>query len=293
MDPRDMHILSFYREPRSKGESMNLGQIKSLCQDVAAFAKDNAPQLLLATGTIGVGVTTVLGIRAGMRIQQIHNRLEENGIDEEDLVNNGNVAGLVKTYAPAFIPPIIAGVATVGAYVGAFTLQNNRIKGATATAVSAMALAAKYENILEDIKEKPKAKLAAAVKKADDDVEEEATEAIMSVGPEHVEGSGDAIFYDVVTGKVFWSSKSKLEQARAEVLRKITDSVTGSANIMDFYDGLGFTTSWEFAGYFGWDHDCPFDIRYSAKYSSELDVPIGVISYKYKLLDPTDIMPYY
>lgn len=265
---------------------MNWGQIKAFVEDAAAFSKQHSPQILFATGTIGVGVTTVLGIRAGIKMARIHERYEEAGVDEIEEIKGGNAWEVVKTYAPAVLPPVIAGVATAASFGMAQHVQVKRVETATSMAVSAMALAAKYQNIFEDIKTKPKNKQAEEVSKLKEEQMEEAAEEILKIDPNMIEGQGDAIFYDCVTGKCFWSSEGRLEAARAAVLRKIADSYDGQANLADFYMALGVDDGWDLAGYFGWDSECPLDITYTARYDHNVEKPIGVISYKYKLLSP-------
>lgn len=263
---------------------MDLDIIKGFGSDCLAFARQHKPEILIGVGTAGLVLTTALGIKAGRKIQSYLDTCEERGIDPGDEIRSGNALGVVKAYAPMVLPPVAAAIGTGAAYISAFKMRSDQLNTMTATAISAVALASKYQDLFVSAKKERSNRKNVNIAQLEEEEHDDARAAVKVVGVENIGGKGDAIFYDEVTGHLFRTSKSRLEEARAEIAKMTSDGVSGDPSISDFYALLGHDCNWELGDCFGWTVDCPLDFSYNARYDDELEQPIAVLKYRFTLL---------
>jgi hypothetical protein len=219
------------------------------------FAAENASTLLTAGGVVGTVGTAILAGRAGYKYAQLIDEVErerlikltedEQGDAERESVKltkleKAQVAGI------HFVPPIIAGTATIGSIVMA-----NRM-----SAQKAAALAAAYgltQNQFEEYKEKVAEKLTGPKKQqVQDELAQERANRTPGSGQFVVVEGGDVLCFDQPTGRYFKSTMEKINRAVNKTNEEIIHGDHAPANF--FYQELGLPdTTWGDA--VGWNSD--------------------------------------
>lgn len=209
---------------------------RDLFQSGLKMANANAPALLTAFGTVGVVTTAVLTGRATYKAANvIRDEQEKRRLHEGNTMTDEYLAvpktDRVKLVWPLYISAVTSGAVTCAAVVLAHRVSSKR----------AAALAAAYalsEGRLEEYQDKVKEKFG--IKK-----EKEARDEIVAekVQREYDEGTvifspneGKMLIRDDYSGRFFWSTREKVNQAVNEINREILMNITGSQTVSDFYD---------------------------------------------------------
>lgn len=198
--------------------------------DCARLIKTNAPAILTAAACMGTVTTAILTAKSTtLAIERIADYCEDNLRSPEDLSWREKFAVSYRVY----IPPAIAGVATLVSIVAANRVGYNRGAAFALAYSGSEAAFRRYRQALEDVGgqkavEEVKARVA----------EKSIQEAGQPLpGTVLVASSGDVLCYDVFSGRYFRSD--------IETIRRVENNINGQLNtdsyasLNEFYAGLG------------------------------------------------------
>jgi hypothetical protein len=196
------------------------------------FTKDNSPLILTVIGVTGTVSTALLvgkaSYRSALVIDQLKNEAEAFGTPEPD------AKAKVQAVWPLFIPAVGTGAMTVTCVILA-----NRIgtKRAAAMAAAYTVVEKSFEEYREKVIEKlgPNKEQAARDEIAQERVDKN------PVGNREiiVTGNGEVPFFDVYTGRYFYSTYEDVKKAENDLNYKIIHHNYASLN--DFYDKIGLS----------------------------------------------------
>lgn len=208
--------LSYTNKPRKAMRNMNA----KLLQRSRIFVKRNASTILTCVGVVGVVGTAVLTAKAAPKaLKAVEDAKEEKG---DDLT----VPEVIKAVAPAYIPVVVVGIATVTCIVGA-NMLNKRQQASLASAYALLDTSYKeYKKKVtdlygEEVDNHIKAEIAKDKYELTDILPEE----------------GNRLFYDEYSGRYFETTDAKVKKAEYMVNRHL--QTKGYACVNDFYKELG------------------------------------------------------
>jgi Family of unknown function (DUF6353) len=250
--------------------------LRDLQAAATRYIQDNASAILTAGGVVGTVTTAVLAGRATAKAsdllyEEIAERVEK--IQEANSQSDGDTIDLpvpeltkkeqFAIAAPAFIPPILVGAATIASIVGANYVSARR----------AAALAAAYgisQNRLEEYKAKVAEKLTGPKRQQ---IEDEIAADRVKANPPSKEviivAGGDVLCYDAFTGRYFHSTVEKVQQATGKINAELAQSQY--ASLSEFYDEIGLPRT-TLSDTFGWSSmktDLPFEVNLSTTMTDE------------------------
>ena len=198
--------------------------------DCARLVKANAPAILTASACVGTIATAVLTAKSTtLAIERVADYCEANLRSPEDLSWREKFAVSYRVY----IPPAIAGVATLVSIVAANRIQYARGAAFALAYSGSEAAFRRYREAVSDVvkpKDLVKVKARAAEKSLSDAPQP-------SPGTILVASSGDVTCYDVFSGRYF--------QSDIETIRRVENNINGQLNsecyasLNEFYAGLG------------------------------------------------------
>jgi hypothetical protein len=217
--------------------------INDMQRKVGEFASENATTLLTAGGVVGVVTTGILAGRAGVKTARLLDEATaEKKIAQREETELASVRELSRTerlvlVGPQFIPPVIAGGATITAIVFANRMSTSK----------AAALAAAYglsQKQFEEYKEKVAEKLTGPKKQQiDDELAQERANRSPGSGQIVIVEGGDVLCFDQPTGRYFKSTMEKINRAVNRTNEEIINGEYASANF--FYEELEMPpTTW-------------------------------------------------
>lgn len=198
--------------------------------DCARLIKANAPAILTASACVGTVATAILTAKSTtLAIERIADYCEDNLRSPEDLTWREKFAVSYRVY----IPPAIAGVATLVSIVAANRIQYARGAAFALAYSGSEAAFRRYREAVSDVvKPKDVQKITSRVS------EKSIQEAGQPLpGTVLVASSGDVLCYDVFSGRYFKSD--------IETIRRVENNINGQLNtesyasLNEFYAGLG------------------------------------------------------
>jgi len=228
--------------------------IADLSTKVQTLLNQNASAILTATGVVGTVGTAVLTGRATFKAAEIIQRETEKRQDDPEsdrfAVQRMEVVQMVW---PLYLPPIALGGGTIAAIIMA-----NRI-----SAKRAAALAAAYsisERQFTEYKDKALEKLGVA---KESKLRDEIAQERVTNNPNReviIIGSGDVLFYDMLTGRYFESSAEKVNKALAKVHSSIYNYM--HCSLTEFFDELGLPPT-DYTEMVGWNSETVPKVEFS------------------------------
>ena len=212
----------------------------------------NSPQILLALGIVGTGVSIVTAVHATPKaLELIEERKAELDTDKLTPVET------VKTTWKCYLPAALSFGASAACLLTSNSITAKRTAAlATAYNLSTMALNEYKNAVVETVGEKKINEIRSKVaeKKVESMPKENSTVIVT--------GNGDTACYDSLSGRVFMSSIDKIDKAVNVLNRNIIDDLYASLN--DFYDILGLEDI-ELGELLGWHiDDGKIEIEYDA-----------------------------
>ena len=194
------------------------------------FIKANAPAILTASACIGTVTTAILTAKSTtLAIERIADYCEDNLRSPDDLSWREKFAISYRVY----IPPAIAGVATLVSIVAANRIQYARGAAFALAYSGSEAAFRRYREAVSDVV-KPKDVQKVAARVAEKSVQEAGQP---QPGTVLVASSGDVLCYDTFSGRYFKSD--------IETIRRVENNINGQLNsecyasLNEFYAGLG------------------------------------------------------
>ena len=244
---------------------MNLASFKTQAQ---RFVSDNATGILTAGGAAGTVVTAVLTARASFKAaEMINNRLAEaagppvTSAGTETAVEMDTIEK-VKLVWPQFIPPVVAGGATVGAIIMANRMNAQKIA----------AMAAVYtisESRLKDLQKKVEEKLTGP---KNEEIYKEMAQDKVRQNPASREviilDGKTVLCFDEFSGRYFNSTMEKIQSARLATNTEMYHHEY--ASLSHFYDELEMAPT-GYSDTVGWNSATtgPMDIKFSTVMSPD------------------------
>lgn len=213
--------------------------MNNLLRHTKLFISRNGSTILTCMGGVGLVATAVLTATATPKaMTRVKNAREEKG-DELTKVET------VIAAAPAYIPPVLTGLATLGCMFGANTLNKRQ----QASMASAYAL---LDTSYKEFKKKVGEVYGEdAVQKVQSEIAKDKYEE-SDIQPE----DGMKLFYDDFSGRLFESTLEKVQEAEYNINRDL--SMQGYATLNGFYDYLGLVPI-EGGDELGWSAGMNFD----------------------------------
>lgn len=230
--------------------------LKTILKAAEKFVTDNSPGILTGLGVAGTITTAILTGRAAFRVgmdssTQYHEALREGEPLPEHLLDKKY---LVKTYWQEFIPPAIAGTASITCIIAANHIGTRR----TAAIAAAFKLS---EQLTEEYKDRV-VKTLGAQKEEKMRSELAADRMSRTGGGETIIISGsEVLFYDEMSGRFFKGEMEKIRKAVNDVNYKVNNYYC--ASLSDFYDQIGLTKT-SFSDEVGWNTDELLDVKFAA-----------------------------
>lgn len=209
------------------------------------FFKKNGSTILTCIGGIGVVATAVMTAKATPKaIKLIEEAKEEKG---EELTK----WEMVKVSAPAYMPAVAIGAATVTCVIGANVL-NKRKQAAMASAYALLDQSFKeYKKKVIETYGEDRDKLVRA-EIAKDHYEKENIED---------EDDGKNLFYDEYSNRYFRATNETVLRAEYEINKMLSES--GGASLNDYYDLIDVPRT-DYGEYIGWSSAQMYEMYWNA-----------------------------
>lgn len=194
--------------------------MNNLLRHTKLFINRNGSTILTCMGGVGLVATAVLTATATPKaMTRVENAREEKG---EELTKVETVIAA----APAYIPPVLTGLATLACMFGANTL-NKRQQASLASAYALLDTSYKeFKKKVEEVHGE------GAVQKVQAEIAKDKYEE-SDIQPE----DGMKLFYDEFSGRYFESTMEKVQQAEYNINRDLNMQCYALLN--DFYEYLG------------------------------------------------------
>lgn len=194
--------------------------MNNLLRHTKLFVSRNGSTILTCMGGVGLVATAVLTATATPKaMTRVENAREEKG---EELTKVETVIAA----APAYIPPVLTGLATLACMFGANTL-NKRQQASLASAYALLDTSYKeFKKKVEEVHGE------GAVQKVQAEIAKDKYEE-SDIQPE----DGMKLFYDEFSGRYFESTMEKVQQAEYNINRDLNMQCYALLN--DFYEYLG------------------------------------------------------
>lgn len=266
---------------------MNFSQ---LARRASKFTVDNSPLILTAFGVAGTVTTAYLTGRASFKAAEIlinettkfnSNTVVENTYRDEDEqlpVEPLHLKTALNLVWKLYIPPVLAGAATITAIVGA-----NQI-GARRSAALAAAFTLS-ERAFDEYKEKVKERIGEHKEQGvRDDIAQDRVNR-NPLGEREVifaTGSGDVICYEQFCDRYFKSTHEDIKRAVNNTNYMINNN--GHASLSDFYDHLGLPRT-SHSDEVGWTHQKLMDVTFTTTLSDKME---PVLAFDYTVVPVRD-----
>lgn len=232
------------------------------------FTADNAPAILTGAAIAGTLATAYLSVTSTVKAMDHHGaeiiRAKRFG---RPVPEKKEVVLLVWRY---YIPPVVTGVLTVGAIVGANHVSTRRATAmAAAYTISERAFTEYKEKVVEKIGEKKEQSYRDEI--AQERVEKDPVENKHVI----ITGNGEVLCYEMFTGRYFSSDMETIRRAENEINHQILHQ--GYASLNDFYHEVGLPRT-SLSEELGWNTDQLLEIKVSATLSQD-DRPCLAIDY--------------
>lgn len=246
---------------------MNLSE---LVDRTVSLVKSNTPEILTALGIGGLVGTAVLTGKASMAAARTIDR-EQYRLDHDKVPHELEPKEKIKLVWKLYIPPAIAGAASIACIIGGAKSSGRR----TAAAVAAYSLTEKAfteykEKVLEQIGENKEQKIRDAI--AQDQVTNNppSKEVI-------IVGGGQVLCCELLTHRYFRSDMETLRKAQNDINALINGQYY--VTLSEFYDiiGLPYTS---ISSNIGWDSDKLMELDFSTVISEDGE-PCLAFDYNY------------
>lgn len=245
---------------------------QALTKNVTIFAKKHSPEILTCVGLVGMAVSTVLAIRATPKAIE----LVEESKDEDGYISKKNT---VKVTWKQYVPSVLI-------YAGSFAC----IVGASKISLHRSALLAAACSISESKLKEYKDKVVEVIgdKKEKEEVYESIIKDRIDDSPAPTcepAKSDDILFYDVWSGRYFYSDRNKVDRAINELNSVFLQAEQACLN--DFYDSIHLDRN-QFGYICGWSRQTTklIEVRYSSHIAKDGNPCLAVDFFQ----DPAPLM---
>lgn len=219
--------------------------------------KAHAPEIMTGGAIAGLGVTTVLAVRATLKASQVLEDSQKDSKRSEPL----ETTDVLKLVWKCYIPTALSIVAT-----SSVILMANRI--AFQRAASATALFAISERAFNEYKTKVVEKVGESKEQS---IRDEVAQERLDKDPVEnreviVTGTGSVRCYDSITGRYFESDMETIRRAQNDINHMVNMDMY--ASLTDFYEIIGLAGT-PYSDTVGWNSDNMMDVQFSTVLSSD------------------------
>lgn len=245
---------------------------KALSKNISLFARKHSPEILTGLGVIGLIATTVTAVRATPKALEL---IEENK-DEDGRISKKDV---VKVAWKQYVPSVLIGTVSIACIVGSNKISIHRSALLAAACSISEEKLKEYKNKVVDVFGEKKEKEEVYESIIQDKIDESPTP---NCEPKK---SDDILFYDVWSGRYFYSDRNRVDRAINELNSYFLQSDQVCLN--DFYDSINLDRN-QFGYIYGWERDTTklIEIRYSSHIAKDGNPCLAIDFFK----DPT---PFY
>lgn len=230
---------------------------------IPASVLEHEPDILTGLAVFGVGVTMIETAKATPKALYLrdHRLAEENETKARRLYLDA------RAMAPAYVKPLASGAATVGLIIGANRSYANKYGVLAATASMAERMASTYEEkVIERLGTEEHEKIL-------DEIDSECPFDDGYI----LQGNGDTLVYDTVTGHTFRSSREKILAAQGVVCMRLIDEI--HVPLAELYFQLGLDDDFGLAHNTGWTYNIKPNIHFSSTLLPDGKTPKLAIKY--------------
>lgn len=245
---------------------------KALSKNISLFASKHSPEILTGLGVIGLIATTVAAVRATPKALEL---IEENK-DEDGHISKKDV---VKVSWKQYVPSLLIGTVSIACIVGSNKISIHRSALLAAACSISEEKLKEYKNKVVDVFGEKKEKEEVYESIIQDKIDESPTP---NCEPKK---SDDILFYDVWSGRYFYSDRNRVDRAINELNSIFLQSDQVCLN--DFYDSINLDRN-QFGYICGWNRQTTklIEIRYSSHIAKDGNPCLAVDFFQ----DPTPLM---
>lgn len=234
------------------------------------------PAILTTASVVIGGAALIQGIHAGVETGKYVSENPE--ATKKDIVKH-----TWRPYTKALVLAILSGSCAIGAHK-----VNAKRLAAVSTTLALME--DKYDKLEEKVKDVVGEKKTEKVK--DKIADDQAKKASESQIPDVIEGTGHELFQDPVTGKWFWSSAAKIQQAALKVQEMLISGYEEEVTLNSFYKEIDQDISCVDVGdIIVFTRRCYPDYEFCVKGSPYLTLDgraFGMLNYNWRVLGDED-----
>lgn len=219
---------------------MKMGKIVDMLTKIESGAKKNSPVILTGLAIVGVVATAYAAYKAGPRAEKI---LEAHRKDMKDCHPDDKEAKravrteTIKKMIPVVAPPILMGATTIGCMVGSQAVSSRRIAVLSAAYTLSESTVKNLNGKMEEmLGEKKTRAIKDSIMKDKLKADSEKDRKILSDGQVVIPNDGTVLCKDLYSGRLFYSTAGKIEQAIAKCSINVVSDMYISLN--DFYDAI-------------------------------------------------------
>lgn len=220
---------------------MKNNKLMEFLEQAEVFTKKNSPVILTGLAIVGVLSTAYSAYKAGSRAEKI---MEEHRKDLEYCSNGDKEARRVvtcetiKKMTPVVAPTVIMGGTTIACIIGSHSVSSRRIAALSAAySISESTVKNLNTKMEEMLGEKKTRAVKDAIMKDKLKADAEKDQKLLSDNNFVVPGDGTVLCKDLYSGRLFYSSAEKIQQAIAKCSYDIVSDMYISLN--DFYEAIG------------------------------------------------------
>jgi hypothetical protein len=228
---------------------MNLSGLSTVVEKGKYFLNENSAAILTAVGVAGTGVTAYLTGRSTIKAVKIIEQAEHVP-DIEEMTRREKIKLVWKHY----IPPVISGITTVAAIIGANRLASRKIAAlVTAAGISERALQEYRSKIVQRLGRNENTKIR-------DEIAQERVSNNPPGGEVVLIPSGRVLCYDMTTGRYFQSTVEDIKRAENKINYEINHYM--NASLSEFYDEIGLPPT-AYTDSVGFNTDNMLEVQFS------------------------------
>lgn len=261
--------------------------IRHVARTVGTAAMKHGPKVLMGAGVAGVVTSATMVAKAAWDIRGSYEAVKDKLKYDEYTRND-----FVKYAATKMAVPALIGIAGVACFFGAQKIAaKKQLLLASAYSIASETLATYQDKVIDKLGEETHRDILKDIAEEDlanefpQDPTDECQEP--TVIGKTTPADGDCLCYDRVTGRYFYSSKEKIREAEAAVVKKCANEMFVPVN--DLYEELGLPDYSFIGNAIGWDATrCMPDIVFRSMLD-ENDTPCLVLIYSTIVIDSNEL----
>ena len=245
---------------------------KALVKNMSLFARKHSPEILTGLGVVGMIATTVTAVKSTPKALEL---IEENK-DDDGYISKKDV---VKIVWKQYVPSVLIGTISIACIVGSNKISLHRSALLAAACSISEEKLKEYKNKVVDVFGEKKEKEEVYESIIQDKIDESPTP---NCEPKK---SDDILFYDVWSGRYFYSDRNRVDRAVNELNSIFLQADQVCLN--DFYDSINLDRN-QFGYICGWNRQTTklIEIRYSSHIAKDGNPCLAVDFFQ----DPTPLM---